>query len=167
MEAGVRIFSLCRSINHSGYRSLLTASRTVPTNQRRFMSQESAADVDKEKSVSVRFERSKPYFSESREDFDHQAFPSARTPLSSQSWRQFLTTDEKTIVCVHPAKSVPIQDTKVDLYYCTFMLGKLFPGKRDLQTCLSPSPSRSSCVLNGLNGSFPNRISGPFYAMKW
>ena len=128
MEAGVRIFSLCRSINH--WCRLLTASRHLATiqpslrsfplkQQHRHISQESAAD-DEEGPVST-IERSKPYFSKPREDFDHQAFPSTKSPLNSQTWRQFLTSDKKTIVCVHPAKPVPIQDTKVQYYY-KFML---------------------------------------------
>lgn len=45
-------------------------------------------------------------------DKDEQ-FPSADRPLTNQARRQFLTTDEKTIVCVHPAKPVEFKDTKV------------------------------------------------------
>ena len=142
MEAGVRIFSLCRSIHH--WYPLLTASRTLATiqpslrsfplkQQHRHVSQESAADDEE-------FERNEPYFSKSREDYDHQAFPSAKGPLNNQTWRQLLTSDKKTIVCVHPAKPVPIQDTKVQ-YYCKFMLkslfcGNLLPVEWDLQTDL-------------------------------
>ena len=121
----MRIFSLCRSINH--YSSLLTATRTLatiqpprrsfPLKQHRCMVQGSAAvSVEEERPAST-FEGSKPYFSEPRENLDHQEFPSAKNPLNGQTWRQFLTSDDKTIVCVHPAKSVPIQDTKVQYYY--------------------------------------------------
>jgi hypothetical protein len=76
------------------------------------MSQDSAADIDEEKPVPA-FEGNRPHFSKPRKNFDREEFPSAKGPLSSQTWRQFLTSDEKTIVCVHPAKSVPIQATKV------------------------------------------------------
>ena len=122
----MRIFSLCRSINH--YSSLLTATRTLatirpprrsfPLKQHRYMLQGSAAvSVEEEERPASTFEGSKPYFSEPRENLDHQEFPSAKNPLNGQTWRQFLTSDDKTIVCVHPAKSVPIQDTKVQYYY--------------------------------------------------
>ena len=69
------------------------------------MSQE---NTNVEERPEATFERSKP-----REKFNNQPFPSDKSALNSKEWRQFLTSDEKTIVCVHPAKSVPFQDTKV------------------------------------------------------
>ncbi len=121
MEAGVRIFSLCR--NRNPWWSLITTSRTLVTNQPslrsvplRFVSQRSAADIDEEKPVPV-FEGSRSRSSKPRENLDREEFPLVKGPLSNQTWRQFLTSDEKTIVCVHPAKSVPIQATKVDIIY--------------------------------------------------
>ena len=119
MEAGIRIFSLCMRGSiwqiKKHWCSQLTASRTLvinqpslrsfPLTQHRFMSQEST-NVE-ERPVST-FERSKP-----REKFNNRSFPSDKSALNSQEWRQFLTSDEKTIVCVHPAKPVSLQDTKV------------------------------------------------------
>ena len=34
-------------------------------------------------------------------------------PLTNQSWRHFVTSDEKTLVCVHPVKPVEFKDTQV------------------------------------------------------
>ena len=45
------------------------------------------------------------------------SFPSADHPLTNQTWKQFMTSDEKTIVCVHPAKPAEFKDTKV-VYVC-------------------------------------------------
>lgn len=39
------------------------------------------------------------------------------SPLTNQTWRQFLTSDEKMIVCVHPVKPVEFRDTKVCVFY--------------------------------------------------
>ena len=140
----MRIFSLCR--NRTRLCSLITASRTLSTNQfqpslrsfplkqHRCMSQESAAG---ENPIPA-FEGSQRHFSKPRDIFERQEFPSAKGPLNSQTWRQFLTSDEKTIVCVHPAKSVPIQDTKVLQIHAEVIINFVeiyFQGKEvDLQT---------------------------------
>ena len=118
MEAGVRIFfrSICR-VNH-----LLTAPRTLitiqpslkwrPLNQHRLLSHEST-DTEERHDIVSTFDTTKAYYSHPREKSDDQSFPSSKSPLNNETWRQFLTSDEKTIVCVHPAKSVQLQDTKV------------------------------------------------------
>ena len=47
------------------------------------------------------------------------SFPSADRPLTNQTWQQFQTSDEKTIVCVHPVKPVEFKDTQVVHLYTT------------------------------------------------
>ena len=53
-----------------------------------------------------------------RTEREDKSFPSADSPLANQTWRQFLTSDEKTIVCVHPVKPVEFSNTKV-VFVCT------------------------------------------------
>ena len=43
----------------------------------------------------------------------YESFPSDDRPLTNQSWRHFVTSDEKTLVCVHPVKPVEFKDTQV------------------------------------------------------
>lgn len=176
----MRIFSLCRNRTYAC--SLITASRTLATNkfqpslrtfplkQHRFMSQESAANVDEEKPVPA-FQGGQPRFSKPRESFERQEFPSAKGPLNSQTWRQFLTSDEKTIVCVHPAKSVPIQDTKVlQIMLKSSSCRNLLSGERDHQTILYVlAPCVLSCLhystTKGLSFELPGGSMSPWHGI--
>ena len=47
----------------------------------------------------------------------NQSDPLPDAPLTDQTWRQFLTSDETTVVCVHPAKPVEFKDTEVSMLY--------------------------------------------------
>ena len=114
MEAGVRIFfSRCRSVFHPC--SQLTTSRTLVAIHSSLKSYPlvhcrpiSHASTDAEE-TSHRVS----YFSQPREKEEDQLFPAAKSPLRDVTWRQFLTSDEKIIVCVHPEKAVQLEDTKV------------------------------------------------------
>ena len=87
---------------------LTFALDSLPKSHRRFISTEQRS-TEEEFHVRQNASQFQRRSSANCED----SFTSANRPLSNQTWRQFLTSDEKTIVCVHPMKPVEISDTKV------------------------------------------------------
>ena len=118
LPCGVRQLTVGLPTTSSALHSPLCLTELAKT-PRRFSSSTGGSTVEKTQPPSFHESR-KPRLSllEHRTKLEDKSFPSADSPLTNQTWRQFLTSDEKTIVCVHPVKPVEFQDTKVCVFYC-------------------------------------------------
>ena len=64
--------------------------------------------------------RSFDTYSASSSQTQSKFFKSRLSPLTNVESRQFLTSDNMTIVCVHPAQETPLEETKV---VCVWVVG--------------------------------------------